>query len=58
LALATIPLPLFSGNPDTINLHVLMVLSIGEVINAMLFPEMLISDFCSTMQASDNQQNR
>ena len=26
-------------NPDTINLHVLMVLSIGGIVNAMLLPE-------------------
>jgi hypothetical protein len=25
-------------NPDTINLHVLMVLSIGGIVNAMLLP--------------------
>jgi hypothetical protein len=28
-------------NPDTINLHVLMVLSIRGIINAMLLPEVL-----------------
>ena len=30
-------------NPDTINLHVRMVLSIGEIVNAMLLPEILFS---------------
>jgi len=34
--LATIHSTLFSGNPDTINLHVLMVLSIGGIVNAIL----------------------
>jgi hypothetical protein len=32
-----LPFPFY--NPDTINLHVLMVLSIGGIVNAMLFPE-------------------
>jgi hypothetical protein len=34
-------------NPDTINLHVLMVLSIGGIVNALLLPEVLISKICS-----------
>jgi hypothetical protein len=32
-------------NPDTINLHVLTVLSIGSIVNAMLLPEILFFRF-------------
>jgi hypothetical protein len=28
-------------NPNTINLHVLMVLSVGGIVNAMLLPEVI-----------------
>ena len=37
-------------NPDTINLHVLLVLSIGGIVNAMLFPEVVIFAFSPSMQ--------
>ena len=37
-------------NPNTINLHVLMVLSIGWIINAILLPEVVISVLCLTVQ--------
>ena len=32
-------------NPDTINLHVLMVLSIGGIVNGMLLPELRRFEF-------------
>jgi hypothetical protein len=38
-------------DPNTVNLHVLMVLSIGEIINAMLLPVALIVHFCSNIKA-------
>jgi hypothetical protein len=31
-------------DPDTINLHVLTVLSIGGIVNAVLVPELVIFD--------------
>jgi len=34
-------------NPKTIDLHVLMVLVIGEITNTVLLPEMLIVHFYS-----------
>jgi hypothetical protein len=37
-------------NPKTINLHVLMVLFIGGIINAVLLPEILFSNFQSSIQ--------
>jgi hypothetical protein len=37
-------------NPDTINLHVLMVLSIGGNLNAMLLPEVVIFEFYPLIQ--------
>jgi hypothetical protein len=37
-------------HPDTINLHVLMVLSVGGTINAILLPEILLSRFSTRMQ--------
>jgi hypothetical protein len=36
-------------NPDTINLHVLMVLSIGGIANAMLLPVILFFNFYPSM---------
>jgi len=45
--LATIHSPLFSGNLNTINLHVLMVLSIGGIVNAVLIPELVIFEIHS-----------
>jgi hypothetical protein len=42
-------------NPDTINLHALMVPSIGGIVNAMLFPALLFSRFpreCSISNAN------
>jgi hypothetical protein len=35
---------------NTINLHVLMVLSIGGIVNAMLLPEVVFFSFYSSMQ--------
>jgi hypothetical protein len=43
-------------NPDTINLHPLMMLSIGGIINAMLLPETLILHSCSDIQRSPGNQ--
>ena len=37
-------------NPDTINLHVLMVLSIGGIVNAIFFLKVVISELLTPIE--------
>jgi hypothetical protein len=45
-------------NPDTINLHVLMVLSIGGITKAMLLPEILFFNSYPSMQYFNHKSAR